>query len=167
MRKTDFPDSIRLIPVRTNTRMPGKTWIIRPAQLPDTDALTRCIDGAYAIYADRITDLPAVSDGVGHDIEIHRVWVAELEGSVIGGLILIPHDGYAVLANVAVDPASSGLGVGRGLIECAEAACRSLGLQELRLSTHSEMPENVELYEHLGWKKSSRSGNKIHMIKVI
>lgn len=153
--------------VSINTNMPGKTWIIRPAQLSDTDALTRCIDAAYAIYAARITDLPAVSDGVAHDIETHRVWVAELEGSVVGGLILIPHDGYAVLANVAVDPASSGLGVGRGLIKCAEAACRSQELRELRLSTHTEMPENVELYEHLGWKKSSRSGNKIHMIKAM
>lgn len=147
--------------------MPGKTWIIRPAQLPDTDALTRCIDAAYAIYTARITDLPAVSDGVANDIETHRVWVAELEGSVVGGLILIPHDGYAVLANIAVDPASSGLGVGRDLIECAEEACRTHELRELRLSTHTEMPENVRLYEHLGWKESGRSGNKVHMIKAL
>lgn len=147
--------------------MPEQTWIIRPAQLPDTDALIRCIDAAYAIYTARITDLPAVSEGVANDIETHRVWVAELNGSVIGGLILIPHDGYAVLANVAVDPASSGSGVGCGLIECAEEACRSFGLRELRLSTHTEMPENVLLYEHLGWRKSSRSGNKVHMIKAL
>lgn len=147
--------------------MPGKPWIIRPAQLRDADALTSCIDAAYAPYTARIADLPAVSDGIADDIETHHVWVAELEGSIVGGLILIRQGGHAVLANVAVDPASSGLGLGRGLIEHAECTCRRMGHRELRLSTHSEMPENVRLYEYLGWKEAGRSGNKVHMIKVL
>lgn len=147
--------------------MSGKPWIIRPAQSRDTDPLARCIDAAYAIYTARINDLPAVSEGVANDIETHRVWVAELDRAVVGGLILIPHDGYAVLANIAVDPASSGLGVGRDLIDYAENACRTMELRELRLSTHTEMPENVLLYEHLGWKETGRSGNKVHMTKAL
>ncbi len=147
--------------------MSGKPWIIRTAQLRDADALTRCIDAAYAPYTARIADMPAVSDGIANDIETHHIWVAEMEGFVVGGLILIPHDGYAVLANIAVDPASSGLGVGRGLIEHAECACRRMGIRELRLSTHTEMPDNVLLYEHLGWKKTGRSGNKVHMVKAL
>jgi len=140
---------------------------IRPAQARDADALIKCIDAAYAIYNDRIKDLPAVSEGVADDINDYRVWVAELDQSVVGGLILIPHEKYAVIANVAVDPRSSGLGLGRGLIERAEAECRKLGLLELRLSTHVGIPENVRLYEHLGWKESGRSGNKVHMVKQL
>jgi len=147
--------------------MSGKNWNIRPAQSLDADALIRCIDAAYAPYAAHIAGLPAVSEGIADDIETNRVLVAELDGSIVGGLILILHSGYAVLANVAVDPASSGLGIGGGLIEHAECTCRRMGLRELRLSTHTEMQNNVLLYEHLGWKETRRSGNKVHMVKAL
>jgi GNAT superfamily N-acetyltransferase len=133
--------------------------------MKDAEALIKCIDAAYAIYKDRIKDLPAVSEGVADDIETHRVWVVELEQSIVGGLILVPHDKYAHLANVAVDPNCFGLGLGRGLIERAEEECRYLGLGEMRLSTHIGLPENVRLYEHLGWRETGRSGNKVHMTK--
>lgn len=140
-------------------------WTIRPARERDAGALTTCIDAAYATYKDRIEDLPAVSEGISADIAAHLVWVAELDETVVGGLILIPHDAFAVLANVAVSPKFSGLGVGRGLIECAEAECRKRSLRELRLTTHAEMPENVRLYEHLGWAETDRSGAKVRMTK--
>ncbi len=142
-----------------------RNWKIRQAQEQDADALIKCIDAAYAIYKDRIKDLPAVSEGVVDDIKAHRVWVAELDHSVVGGLFLIPHEKFALLANVAIDPMSSGMGLGRGLIERAEEECRVLGLRELRLSTHVNIPENIRLYEHLGWAETHRSGNTVHMTK--
>jgi GNAT superfamily N-acetyltransferase len=138
---------------------------IRPAQEKDAATLTECIDAAYAIYKNRINDLPAVSEGIPNNIATHLVWVAELDQSVVGGLILILEDEFAILANVAVDPKHAGLGFGRGLIERAEKECCKLGLRELRLSTHAGMPENVRLYEHLGWEETGRTGNKIHMTK--
>ena len=74
---------------------------------------------------------------------------------------------HAILANIAVDPSCTGMGVGRGLIDHAEAHCRALKKVELRLSTHVDMPENVDLYEHLGWEETGRSGNKVHMTKFL
>ena len=141
--------------------MPNFT--IRHAQARDSSALSECIDAAYSIYASRITDLPAVSEGISHAIENHRVWVAEIEHDIVGGIILIPHDDFMILENVAVHPKSTGLGLGRALMERAEAECLELGLHELRLSTHEDMPENVQLYTHLGWRETARSGNKVHM----
>ena len=135
-------------------------WKIRPAQAQDADALTKCIDAAYAIYRDRITDLPAVSEGIAGEIQAHHVWVAEVDQSVVGGLILIPRDGFALLANVAVDPMLRGLGLGRRLIERAEEECRRLCLGELRLTTHAAMPETLRLYEHLGWKERAGRATK-------
>jgi len=140
-------------------------WKIRPAQAQDADALTKCIDTAYAIYNDRIIDLPAVSEGIAEDIRAHNVWVAEADQSVVGGLILIPRDGFALLANVAIDPIFRGRGLGRRLIERAEEECLRLSLRELRLTSHVAMPETLGLYEHLGWKETGRSGNKVHMTK--
>ena len=143
------------------------TWNIRPANERDAEALARCIDAAYAAYASRIADLPAVSDGISEDIENHLVWVAILNDQIAGGLVLIPKDDFAVLANIAVDPRYSGRGLGRALAEFAEEECLRLGKHELRLSTHVDLPENVQLYEHLGWQRTAQVGNKIHMRKAL
>lgn len=140
-------------------------WTIRPAEGADAEALARCIDRAYAVYKDQIGDLPAVSDDVAGDIASNIVWVAELDDDVVGGLILVPDEKFAILANVAVDPAVGGQGLGQALIEQAEAECRDLGLSELRLSTHKNMPKNVALYQRLGWAETERSGAKVRMSK--
>lgn len=142
-------------------------WKIRPARDQDADTLIKCIDAAYSVYKDSIRDLPAVSEGVADDISTHRVWVGEMNHSVVGGLVLILQEKFAVLANVAVDPTFSGKGLGRGLIERAEEECRKLNLPEIRLSTHVGMPENVRLYEYLGWRETGRSGSKVHMTKQL
>jgi len=143
------------------------SWKIRPAHTRDADALTSCIDAAYANYKDQISDLPAVSEGVRDHIKHHLVWVADADRSVVGGLILIPDDGFALLANLAVDPNSKKQGLGRRLIERAEEECLRLGLRELRLTTHAAMPDALGLYEHLGWKVTAKSGNKVHMTKFL
>lgn len=140
-------------------------WTIRTATLQDAAPLATCIDAAYARHRQRIRDLPPVAEGIADDIRSNLVWVAELDHAVVGGLIMIPGDTYAILANIAVDPKCAGMGIGRGLIEHAEAQCRRSKKTELRLSTHVDMPENVDLYEHLGWQETGRSGNKVHMTK--
>ena len=140
---------------------------IRRAEAKDSDALADCIEAAYSIYADRIRDLPAVSEGVAQAIDKHRVWVAEIGGQIVGGLVLVPHEDFLLLENIAVRPESAGSGLGRALIERAEQDCVDLGLGEIRLSTHQDMPENVAIYLRLGWKETSRSGNKVHMSKSI
>ncbi len=142
-------------------------WKIRPAVVGDEVPLGTCIDAAYAGYRNRIQDLPPVSEGIADDIKQNFVWVVELHHTIVGGLILILKDEYATLSNIAVDPDYSGMGIGRSLIEHAEAKCRSLQKTELRLSTHVAMPENVRLYQHLGWKETERSGNKVQMTKFL
>jgi len=142
-------------------------WQMRRANLGDTDALSSCIDAAYSIYAARVTDLPAVSEGIADDIADHRVWVAEIDREIVGGIVLMVEDGHLLLANVAVHPKRTGLGIGRGLMARADTDCRALGLRELRLSTHVQIPENVALYTHLGWEETGRTGNKVLMRKLL
>lgn len=133
----------------------------------DAVALKSCIDAAYAGYRKRILDLPPVSEGLADDIKCNVVWVAELDHLVVGGLILILGDDDAMLVNIAVNPDCSGMGIGRGLIGHAEAHCRMLKKSELHLSTHVAMPENISLYEHLGWEETERLGNKVNMTKRV
>lgn len=140
---------------------------IRRAARQDAPAFATSIESAYSIYASHITDLPAVSDGIAADIENHLVWVAETGSTIAGGAVLILKDGFALLANIAVDPQWSGKGIGRRLMEKVEAECRKRDICEIRLSTHVKIPENIRFYERLGWRESGRSGNKVHMSKTL
>lgn len=138
---------------------------IRKAQLDDADALASCIDAAYAKYADRIADLPPVSEGCAKDIADNQVWVAAQNNEIIGGLILARQDETMKLANVAVHPNHAGKGLGRDLIALAEREAMKQGFSELHLNTHADMPENVRLYARLGWEEISRDGNTVSMRK--
>lgn len=138
---------------------------IRPARPSDTAALTACIDAAYAIYQGRIADLPDVSGAILQDIENNIVLVAEDKERLLGGMILVPAESHLHLANIVVDPAIKGRGVGRILLQRAEQECRRRGLPELRLATHINMPDNVALYVHLGWHQTGVEGNKVLMAK--
>ena len=142
-------------------------WKIRVAVADDATALARCIDAAYAIYESRELNLPPVSEGVADNIATHRVWVAEREGAIVGGLIVFVGGECAQLTNIAVDPDFSGLGIGRALMEQAERHVRELGFHRLRLTTHKDLPENIQLYQHLGWSETARSGTKVHMSKQL
>lgn len=145
--------------------MPNYT--IRRATPKDTQPLTSCIDAAYAAYLERGIGLPPVSEGIEDDIAGNIVWVAEKEEWIIGGLILVIDTNSAKLANIAVHPSAGGMGIGRALIEVCEKHVLSLGLSELKLVTHKDMPENVQLYEHLGWQVTGGEDDKVFMNKLL
>ena len=47
-------------------------WAVRRAEPADAVALTACVDAAYAAWAARIDDLPAVAEGLAADIAMAR-----------------------------------------------------------------------------------------------
>ncbi len=150
-----------------NLVMKMRNWKIRTAEHRDADALSACIGAAYAQYATSITDLPPVSANCADEIAKYQVWVAEFEEDVVGGLVIIPEENFMRLANVAVHPKLRGIGLGRALITLAETEAVKQGFREMRLNTHVRMPENVQLYTHLGWEQDQRQGNKLSMKKSI
>lgn len=141
--------------------------IIRPAQAAEASKLAACIDAAYAKYAERISDLPAVSDGCAQDIADNQVWVAAQSDQIIAGLVLVAGNGFMKLANLAVHPDHGGKGLGRKLIELSEHEAKRQGFSEMRLNTHVDIPENVRLYQHLGWAEVCRNGNTVSMRKQV
>lgn len=143
------------------------SWTFRRAEQADCAALTACIDAAYAEHAERISDLPAVSEDMSGEIARHQVWVAVIAGTVAGGLVLVPEDGLMRLANVAVDPGYQGIGLGRALIAHAEEQAREQGFAEMRLTTHALMSANIGLYRRLGWQEVERRGNAVVMRRPI
>ena len=139
--------------------------VIRRAIHSDAGALRDVVAAAYAGYAAQGIDLPPVADGLDVDIRDRIVWVAAEGDRVLGGLVLAMHDTHGHLMNVGVDPAAGGRGVGRALMDAAEAHVRNAGLAEMRLATHRDLTGNVALYEHLGWQVAGADGARIFMVK--
>ena len=59
-----------------------------------------------------------------------------------------------VLENVAVLPSHHGRGIGRALLELAEARATARGCTRIRLFTHVTMVENQALYERIGYVRT-------------
>jgi len=65
---------------------------------------------------------------------------------------------YGILA-IAVDPNLQGKGIGRSLMEQAEAIARQKGFDRMNLSVHPENKQAVNFYEMLEWKKLIEGGD--------
>jgi N-acetylglutamate synthase-like GNAT family acetyltransferase len=146
-----------------------KDWTIRKAVISDAEALTECMHEAYMIYTSRLggKTLPPLMVNYEEEIRSYPVWVAESDGTLVGGLILMPEDKYMTIANVAVHPKFQGNGLGRGLMEFGESEAKRNGYSELRLATHILITENLSLYSHIGWLETGRDEKRIYMTKVL
>ena len=130
---------------------------IRPAQLADASAITACVAAAYRHYVDRIGKPPApMLDDYAELIQRHKVFVLAEGDNIIGVLVLIEKDQGFLLDNVAVNPAYQRRGLGRKLIEFAEAEALRLGFSSIILYTNVQMTENIDLYRKLGFVETGR-----------
>ena len=147
----------------------NKEWALRKARVADAKALSECMRAAYASYGLRLTNetLPPLTVNYEDEIRAYPAWVAESDGRLVGGLILIPEKTHLTVANAAVHPQFQGNGLGRAFMDLAEAEAKQRGYTELRLATHVAMPENVALYAHLGWSETHRVESRIYMQKSL
>jgi N-acetylglutamate synthase-like GNAT family acetyltransferase len=104
------------------------------------------------------------------EIALYQVWIAEEQGQILGGLVLVPKEDHMLLANIAVHPDYQGKGMGRSLLELADAETLDQGYQELRLYTNKSMNENTAMYKRSGWvemKCNEQEGHRILMRKPL
>ncbi len=85
-----------------------------------------------------------------------RTTVAERGGEVVGLLVLAISDEGMFVDNVAVAPDAQGGGVGRALLERAEAEALGAGFAAIHLYTHELMSENLALYRRIGYHEYDR-----------
>ncbi|MDP9134106.1 MAG: GNAT family N-acetyltransferase [Actinomycetota bacterium] len=130
---------------------------LRPATDPDAPRLTALVHAAYGHYVERMGSPPGpMTEDYGALIRDGVVTVAERGGEIAGLLILdVGEEGFTV-ENVAVDPANQGAGVGRALLQHAEAEARRRGFDAIALYTHETMTENLELYTRIGYVEYDR-----------
>lgn len=147
-------------------------WTCRRATPQDAEALAGCVIAAYQHYIPRLGKPPAPMLADYPAAITHcQVWVVDNGGEIIGGLVLIPSGDYLLLDNVAVHPDHQGRGIGRALLELADAQAVAQAYGELRLYTHETMTENIALYTRLGWVETHREQqagyNRVFMRKQL
>ena len=124
---------------------------LRPATPADAPRLADIVQAAYGHYVERLGRPRPMPDDYAEVIRRDQVVVAERGGAVVGLVVLQVGDEGFVVDNVAVDPAHKGSGVGRALLERAEAEARRAGFDSVALYTHERMTENLALYERIGY----------------
>lgn len=130
---------------------------LRPATLIDAPAVAACVNNAFGHYIERIGMKPAPMEmDYEHEIREHQVFVVEDAGQVVGSLVLgITEEGF-LLDVIAVDPKYWGKGVGRIMLEHAEAEAKQQGFDSIYLFTHEKMTENQALYKRIGYVEYDR-----------
>jgi ribosomal protein S18 acetylase RimI-like enzyme len=130
---------------------------LRRATDADVPRLTELVQAAYGHYVERIGGAPRpLTDDYAAVVREHDVTVAERDGEIAGLIVLAAGDEGFVVDNVAVDPRHQGAGVGRALLEHAEAEARRAGFDSICLYTHELMTENLALYARIGYVEYDR-----------
>lgn len=140
---------------------------LRAATPADSAALTAIAERAYAPVLGRLPGLPDVTGGLDADIRDHLALLAEIGppgARVPAGFVIAAEHGDATkVMNLACDPAFSGQGVARALLEAIAARARARGAARLTLVTHAGMAATLAFYRHLGWQETGRSGPAVLM----
>lgn len=145
---------------------------IRKAQPADTPKMKNCVKAAYRHYIARMGKPPGpMLDDYSEVVRKHQAFVAELNGQVVGVLVLILQDEGILLDNFAVPPEYQGQGFGRKLVEFAESEARNQGFSHLDLYTHGCMAENIKMYKRRGYvnteRRTVREYQRVYMRKSL
>jgi ribosomal protein S18 acetylase RimI-like enzyme len=115
------------------------------------------VDAAYGHYVERLGGPPRpMTDDYEEVIRTRQVTVAERHGAVAGVIVLAVTDEGFLIDNVAVHPSHRGSGLGRALLEFAEAEARRARFDSIYLYTHERMTENLALYARIGYVEYDR-----------
>jgi GNAT superfamily N-acetyltransferase len=129
---------------------------LRAARADELPILQRIEVASGLIFRD--VGMPDIADAAPMPLDIlaehqraGRVWVAGERP--VAFLVAEPVDGCAHIAQVSVHPEHARQGVGRRLIEHADAWAASGGLAALTLTTFRTVPWNAPYYRRLGFRE--------------
>ena len=152
--------------------MGEKSAQIRRALPADVAAVRELVRAAYAKWVQLTGREPMpMSADYAAAIENHLLDLLHENGELVGLIEMIPQGDHLLIENVAVRPASKGLGHGRRLMAHAEQVALSLGRRETRLYTNKLFVENVRLYCRLGYQVALEEPREdrvlVHMRKTL
>ena len=131
--------------------------LVRSARSSDAEAAASCVNAAFSPYIERIGKPPApMLLDFPEIIAEGKVWVAEIEGRVVGVLVQYETEAGFYIDTVAALPELQGTGIGRALLLFAESAAARRGYRSLYLCTNLMMTENQVFYPKIGYVEYER-----------
>lgn len=108
----------------------------------------------------------------GEILKRYETWFLEDDGAIVGAAALDPRPDHLEIWSLSVDPARQNAGIGRRLLDAAEARARELGLPKLRLFTGAPLTKNIDWYHRRGYaterEEDLPDGRRlVHMAKSI
>jgi N-acetylglutamate synthase-like GNAT family acetyltransferase len=141
-------------------------YTIRAATTADVPEMAALVNTAYGHYVELIGMLPRpMADDYTQVIANQRVTIAESHGTIVGLIVLTVDDEGFLVDNVAVHPSHRGKGLGKALLDFAEAEARRAGFDSIYLYTHEKMTENLAIYSRIGYiEYDRRSQGEISLV---
>lgn len=132
--------------------------VIRQACRGDAGALSAVEKAAYEPYVERMGEqLPPMTSNFAELAQTGRVWVAEMDGAVVGFAVVHVQAEYVLLENVAVSPQARGRRIGARLLEFTEQHAKAYGREQVKLYTNEAMSENIGYYARHGYVETHRA----------
>ena len=128
------------------------------------NALLSLILRSFA-YMDGVIDPPSTAhlltvDSLRERARVEAGFVAA-EGDAIVGCVFVRERGDdCYIGKLAVEPAMQGCGIGKRLLQAAEAFAASRGKQAVELQTRVELTGNQTAFARLGFVETKRTAHK-------
>jgi ribosomal protein S18 acetylase RimI-like enzyme len=130
---------------------------LRTATQADAALVSACVCAAFECYIERIgRPSESMLQDYARVIDQRDVTVAVRNSMIIGVLVLEQTAEGLRLNTVAVHPSFQKQGIGRTLLQLAEAEAVRRGHESIQLSTNEKMVENQALYSRIGYVEYDR-----------
>ncbi len=140
---------------------------VRSAYTADLPAVVACVDAAYSKWIPVIgmKPRPMLADYT-QLINQEKVFVLEQIGEVIAVIVMWQKDDALYIDNIAVAPGHQRSGIGKQLLDYAEASARAIGVRRLTLCTNQKMVYNQQYYLKSGYRitHTEISGDDRHVV---
>lgn len=145
--------------------------VVHLATANEADEITAVLHAAFVEYESLYTPEAFASTTPGA-AEVQRrmeegpVWVALLEDRVVGTLAAVVKNNGLYLRGMGILPEARATGLGRLLLETAEAFARESGVDRLYLSTTPFLERAIRLYESFGFNRTSEGPHDLFKIPL-
>lgn len=134
------------------------TVTLRIAQPSDAAAIAETLRASFAPFEGRYT--PAAfaattptADQVADRFTEGLIWLAELDGRVVGTVSVVPRSGDLYLRSMAVHPTAQGQGIGARLLAAVETFATPR-YRRLVLTTTPFLDAAIRLYQQIGFRST-------------
>lgn len=135
----------------------GRELEIRLAATDDSAAIAEVLREAFMPFREHYTDeafdvVTASPDVITSRFVEGPIWVAELDGKVVGTVSLTTEPEGLYIRSMAVRPGAQGLGIGHKLLDALNDHVSETEIERIFLYTTYFVPGAKELYEKHGFK---------------